>query len=135
MSFIPDPGQPPLSIDAAKAETAKLVNAAKSGSFTVSPEAVGDMREALADMQASLGDLVLNNLVLEQAPQLGSHPYGHTVASHVQKGATESTGSVSAALRQFREVLQAADEALARAAGVYQGTEQDASDATKRPGA
>jgi hypothetical protein len=145
MSFLPDPGQPPLNaaaglvsaqaIDAAKAETAKLVDAAKSGGFTVTPEAVGDMRKALADMQTSLATLMQQTATLSQAPKLGGHPYGHTVAAHVQKGATETTGSATAALQQFSDVLTAADEALARAAGVYQETEQGAADAAKGAGA
>src|SRR5438128_124654 len=109
MSFQADPGQMTVgavknigsligsaAIDAvalaqASAETAKLVEAAKSGGFKISPEGVAPLREALKEMAEKLEHLNRETFVLDQAPQLGSHPYGHTVASHDQKSAATGT--------------------------------------------
>jgi hypothetical protein len=66
-----------------------------------------------------------------QAPQLGSHPYGHTVAAHDQKGAADQAGSAAIVLNQLGLALQQADEALARAAGIYQENEHNAINAVQ----
>ncbi|MGW4521562.1 hypothetical protein [Amycolatopsis sp. NPDC004378] len=148
MSFQADPGQ--VSVGAfknvgsiigtaginaaalaqASAETAKLVDAAKSGGFKISPEGVAPLRKALADMAEKLEGLFWDTGSLDQAPQLGSHPYGHTVANHDQKSASQSTGSAKVVLEQFKQVLKSADEALARASGLYKEAENQAISAT-----
>src|SRR5207302_1358399 len=97
----------------------KLVDAAKGGGFKITAEGVKPLREALMEMRMTLQTLSQDIAPLNQAPQLGSHPYGHTVAAHDQKGASEATGSATAAIDQLRQVLIQADEALARAAGLY----------------
>ncbi|MGW4482852.1 hypothetical protein ACWEOE_03335 [Amycolatopsis sp. NPDC004368] len=128
-----EPGQvaglDPKAVAAAAAETTKLVNAAKSGSFTISGEALEDLRQALSDMVTRVDRLTGSTAALDQAPQLGSHPYGHAVAAHDLKTASQDTGSVRSVLGQFREVLTRADEALAHAGGVYRSGEDSAVDA------
>ncbi|MEV7093181.1 hypothetical protein AB0M80_10045 [Amycolatopsis sp. NPDC051045] len=111
---------------AVKAETDKLVAAAASGGFKITPEGVKPIRDALNDLVADLDGLGYKTAALDQAPQLGSHPYGQTVASHDQKGATEAESSARAVLNQLKTVAQQADEALARAAGLYKETENQA---------
>lgn len=108
------------------AETQKLVDAAKGGGFKITPEGVKPLRQALLDLVNDLGNLRFDTLALDQAPQLGDHPYGHTVASHDQKSATETEGSARAVLTQLQQVAKQADEALARAAGLYKETESGA---------
>lgn len=148
MSFQADPGQVTVgavknigsligsaAIDAvalaqAKVETAKLVDAAKSGGFKISPEGVAPLRKALADMAEKLEGLYQDTAILDQAPQLGSHPYGQTVSQHDQKSAANGTGSAKVVLEQFKQVLKSADEALARAAGLYKEAENQAISAT-----
>ncbi|MFE0022895.1 hypothetical protein [Amycolatopsis sp. NPDC059021] len=123
-----------MNIQAVKAvtdETQKLVNAAKSGGFKITAAGVEPLRKALNDMATKLDSLKGKTQVLSQAPQLGSHPYGHTVAAHDQKGAAEAAGSAQQVLQQFSSVLKQADEALARAAGLYKETEQRAADLSK----
>ncbi|MDT8910253.1 hypothetical protein [Amycolatopsis sp. PS_44_ISF1] len=124
-------GLNPRAISAVTAETGKLVDAAKSGGFTISGEALGDLRKALTDMATRLDGLKGETRVLASAPQLGSHPYGHTVAAHDRKGGTGDTGSATVVLEQFAQVLKDADEALARAGGVYTDNEGQAFDASK----
>ena len=141
MSFVADPGQATnalaagglntQAITAVTAETRKLVDAAKSGGFTISGEALNDLRKALTDMATRLDGLKAETQVLASPPQLGSHPYGHTVAAHDQKGGADATGSATVVLEQFSRVLKDADEALARAAGVYTENEGQAFDASK----
>ncbi|WP_410637957.1 hypothetical protein [Amycolatopsis sp. lyj-346] len=111
---------------AVKAETDKLVAAAASGGFKITPEGVKPIRDALTELVNDLTNLKFDTFALDQAPQLGSHPYGQTVASHDQKSATEAEGSATAVLGQLREVAKQADEALARAAGLYKETESQA---------
>lgn len=148
MSFQADPGQVTVgafknigsiigtagintaALAQASAETAKLVEAAKSGGFKISPEGVAPLRQALTEMAEKLDGLSQDTFLLDQAPQLGSHPYGHTVASHDQKSASQSAGSAKVVLEQFRQVLKSADEALARAAGLYKEAENQAISAT-----
>ncbi|MEV6910282.1 hypothetical protein [Amycolatopsis sp. NPDC051071] len=113
------------------AETQKLVSAAKSGGFKITEKGVEPLRKALADMSEHLDTLKAKTVHLSQAPQLGGHPYGKAVAAHDQKGASEATGSASVVLDQFAKVVKDADEALARAAGLYKGVEDRALDATK----
>ncbi|MFI5612469.1 hypothetical protein [Amycolatopsis sp. NPDC051903] len=128
----PDPGQvaglDPKAIAAATAETTKLVNAAKSGRFSISGEALEQLRKALSDMVTRVDGLTGSTAALDQAPQLGSHPYGHAVAYHDLRAASESTGSLRSVLGQFRDLLAQADEALAHAGGAYRGAESAAVD-------
>lgn len=149
MPFIPDAGQGGVGIAAglggvgamatsgalsgravasASAETQKLVDAAKSGGFTISEEGVKPLRDALDEMQDKLLHLRQSADRLSQAPQLGSHTYGVTVSEHDQKSAANEQGSALIVLDQFKEVLQQADEALQRAAGIYQEAEAQAQD-------
>jgi hypothetical protein len=108
------------------AETQKLVDAAKGGGFKITPEGVKPIRDALTDLVNDLDALGFQVQALDQAPQLGSHPYGQTVASHDQKSATDAEGSARAVLDQLKQVATQADEALARAAGLYKETENQA---------
>lgn len=114
------------AVQSVSAETQKLIAAAKSGGFKITPEGVKPIRDALTDLVNDLDGLRFSTLALDQAPQLGNHPYGQTVATHDQKGATEAEGSARAVLDQLREVARQADEALARAAGQYKETENEA---------
>jgi len=121
-----------LSADVANmtSQTQKLVDAAKGGGFKITPEGVAPLRTALLDLVNQLDGLSSDVVYLDQAPQLGSHQYGHTVAAHDQKGATEAEGSAKHVLNQLRTVAQQADEALARAAGLYNEAEHQAVAAT-----
>ncbi|WP_033292138.1 hypothetical protein [Amycolatopsis jejuensis] len=112
----------------AAAETHKLAGAAKSGGFTIDGDAIGDLRKALTDMVTRLERLKPQTQVLASAPQLGSHPYGHTVAEHDRKTGADAPGSATDVLDQFGRILQEADEALARAGGVYTENENQAID-------
>jgi hypothetical protein len=114
------------AVQAVTAETQKLVDAAKGGGFKITPEGVKPLRDALTALVTDLDGLGYKAAALDQAPQLGSHPYGQTVATHDQKGATEAEGSARSVLNQLKTVAQQADEALARAAGLYQETENQA---------
>jgi hypothetical protein len=113
-------------------ETQKLVDAAKNGGFKITPEGVEPLRTALQGMEQDL--LVLSQSVgpLSQAPQLGGHAYGQTVAAHDQKGAAEETTSALHVLRELQQVVRQANEALARAAGLYKEGEQQAIDAVSK---
>ncbi|MDT7805706.1 MAG: hypothetical protein QOI78_9139 [Actinomycetota bacterium] len=114
------------AIKGVTAETQKLVDAAKSGGFKITPEGVKPIRDALLELINDLAGLRYSSTTLDQAPQLGNHPYGHTIASHDQKSATEAEGSATAVLDRLKVVAQQADEALARAAGLYTETENQA---------
>ncbi|HKN56438.1 MAG TPA: hypothetical protein VJX66_28365 [Amycolatopsis sp.] len=111
-------------------ETQKLVDAAKGGGFKITPEGVAPLRNALAQMATMVTSMRQNIYALSRAPQLGSHPYGHTVASHDQKSASEQAGSAMSAVDQLQQVLAQADEALARAAGLYKEAEHQATSAS-----
>ncbi|MEU5264908.1 hypothetical protein [Amycolatopsis sp. NPDC021455] len=114
------------AVKAVTAETQKLVDAAKGGGFKITPEGVKPIRDALTALVKDLGKLRYQTFALDQAPQLGSHPYGQTVATHDQKSANDAEGSATAVLRQLQQVAQQADEALARASGLYSETENQA---------
>jgi hypothetical protein len=114
------------AVQAVTAETQKLVDAAKGGGFKITPEGVKPLRDALTELVNDLANLGFDTMALDQAPKLGNHPYGHTVASHDQMSASEADGSATQVLAKLRQVAQQADEALARAAGLYKGTENDA---------
>ncbi len=114
------------AVKSVTAETQKLVDAAKGGGFKITPEGVKPLRDALTELVNDLANLGFDTMALDQAPKLGNHPYGHTVASHDQKSASEAEGSATEVLAKLRQVAQQADEALARAAGLYTGTENDA---------
>ncbi|MCR6486401.1 hypothetical protein M8542_26585 [Amycolatopsis sp. OK19-0408] len=114
------------AVQSVSAETQKLISAAKSGGFKITPEGVKPIRDALTALVTDLDSLGFKTYALDQAPQLGSHPYGQTVATHDQKSATEAQGSARAVLNQLKQVAQQADEALARAAGQYKETENQA---------
>lgn len=114
------------AVAATKAETQKLVNAAKSGGFRISEQGVQPLLESIKHMKEELVDLQdTSRTYLSQAPLLGSHEYGYAVAEHDQKGGADEVGSASVVLEQFNTVLDQAAEALERAAGIYQENEDD----------
>jgi hypothetical protein len=119
------------AVQSVTAETQKLLDAAKSGGFKITPEGVEPIRTALNDLINDLGDKSDAIFTLNQAPQLGNHPYGHSVASHDQKGAVQAEGSAGVVLEKLKSVAQQADEALARAAGLYKESENAALDSLK----
>ncbi|WP_228005109.1 hypothetical protein [Amycolatopsis sp. YIM 10] len=114
------------AIASTKAETQKLVDAAKSGAFKIEEGAVHDMIASITKMRDQLLKQMAMNSALTRIPQLGSHDYGHTVAAHDQKGADNEAGSANVVLQQFDQVLVQATEALQRAAGIYDETEATA---------
>lgn len=139
MPFVPDENQPAKPVAAAgaaldvggvakaKAATDQLLRAAKTGGFRISEQGVAPLRKALVDMAGRLDELnALTIRRLSQAPKLGSHEYGGTVAAHDQKAAAMDPNSAAMVLDQFRQVLSDADEALARAAGIYRESEHAA---------
>jgi hypothetical protein len=112
------------AVAATKAETQKLVNSAKSGGFRISEQGVQPLLTAIENVKEQLMQVRQDSGVyLSQAPRLGSHDYGYTVAEHDQKGAADQAGSAGVVLQQFDQVLQQAAEALERAAGIYQENE------------
>ncbi|MGC7100325.1 hypothetical protein ACPZ19_37060 [Amycolatopsis lurida] len=114
------------AIASTKAETQKLVDAAKSGGFKIEEGAVHGMIDSITKMRDRLKAQMVFNTTLSQVPQLGSHDYGLTVAAHDQKGADNEAGSANVVLQQFDQVLVQATEALQRAAGIYDETEATA---------
>ena len=111
-------------------EAQKLLDAAKSGGFKITPEGVKPLRDALDAMANDLATLNQDITPLNQAPQLGGHAYAHTVAAHDQKGASEEANSAVAVIEALQKVVDQANEALARAAGLYQEAEHQAIAAT-----
>ncbi|MEV6440427.1 hypothetical protein [Amycolatopsis sp. NPDC051716] len=114
------------AVKSVTAETQKLVDAAKGGGFKITPEGVKPIRDALTELVNDLGELQYKSFLLDQTPQLGNHPYGLAVAKHDQKSASAADGGATHVLQQLREVARQADEALARAAGLYKETESQA---------
>jgi hypothetical protein len=144
MSFLADPGQPASNIDLfatgglslkaveeTKVATQKLVDAAKSGGFKISAEGVKPMRDALLQVRNKLEGLTAERATLDLAPKLGDHAYGHAVAAHDQKGASQDANSASQVLDQLNQLIIQADEALARAAGIYNENEHRTDDTVK----
>jgi hypothetical protein len=144
MSFLADPGQPASNIDLfatgglslkaveeTKVATQKLVDAAKSGGFKISAEGVKPMRDALLQARNKLEGLTAERATLDLAPKLGDHAYGHAVAAHDQKGASQNANSASRVLDQLNQLIIQADEALARAAGIYNENEHRTDDTVK----
>src|SRR5437868_14888549 len=86
------------AVKSVTAETQKLVDAAKSGGFKITPEGVKPIQTALAQLIDDLNGLSDTTYILNQSPQLGNHPYGHTIAAHDQKGAAQAEGSASVVL-------------------------------------
>lgn len=114
------------ALEQAKGEAAALKASAKSGGFTVSPEAFQNMQKVLGDIQMRLESQQQNMSTLTQEPRLGSHPYGQQAARHDQQSATGDRGA-QVTVRQFLEVLRESREALQLAAKNYQATEDDQS--------
>ena len=144
MSFLADPGQSASNIDLfatgglslkaveeTKVATQKLVDAAKSGGFKISAEGVKPMRDALLQARNKLDNLHRERFALAQAPMLGDHAYGHAVAAHDRKGGSQDANSANQVLEQLKQLITQADEALARAAGIYNENEHRTDDAVK----
>jgi len=141
--FVAGPGQSSLNllttgglsskaIADTQVATQQLVDAAKSGGFKISAEGVKPMRDALLDVRNKLDSLRSVQLNLAQVPKLGDHAYGHTVAAHDQKGASADPDSAARSLEQLKATIALADEALARAAGVYNENEAQTADTLTR---
>lgn len=121
------------AVASAKSEAGKLVDSVKNGGFTITEEGVKPMLDAIREMRDKLLDLHVHARTLDQAPQLGSHPYGYEVAAHVQKGGSGQPGSAAVVLDQFDAVLQQVGEALERASGQYREADEGAQDSVKKP--
>jgi hypothetical protein len=134
MSDIVNPlssGAMKAAVEKVTAETQKLVAAASSGGFMISPEGVQPIRTALKDLIDDIG-LLSNEVVnLNQTPKLGNHPYGHTVAAHDHKGAADAEGSAGVVLNQLMVVAQQASKALEEAAAKYAESDNAAFDHLK----
>ncbi|HEV7979375.1 hypothetical protein [Amycolatopsis sp.] len=111
--------------------TQKLLDSAKSGGFKITEAGVKPMRDALLDVRNKIENLSTARGTLDQAPMLGNHTYGHTVAAHDQKGASQDPDSAGRVLDELKQMIIQADEALARAAGVYKETENQTQDVLK----
>jgi hypothetical protein len=111
--------------------TQKLLDAAKSGGFKITEAGVKPMRDALLDVRNKIEKLSTARETLAQAPMLGNHTYGHTVAAHDQKGASQDPESAGRILDELKQMIIQADEALARAAGVYKENENQTQDVLK----
>ncbi|MEU6641317.1 hypothetical protein ABZ863_02090 [Saccharomonospora sp. NPDC046836] len=121
------------AIQTAKLESAKLLNAANSGGFRISPEGVAPLQKAVLDMQSGLVRLQQGTaMALSQAPKLGSHEYGHAVAAHDQKGAVDDERSASVVLEQFSKVLEDVQSALTKAVENYREAEAGAADSVRQ---
>ncbi|WP_410629576.1 hypothetical protein [Amycolatopsis sp. cmx-4-83] len=119
------------AVQAATAETQKLLAAAGSGGFKISPEGVKPIKDALKDLINDLNAKSESIYLLNQSPQLGNHPYGHTVAAHDHKGAAQAEESASTAIEELKKVAQQASEALDLAVAKYNESENSAFDALK----
>ncbi|UOX86995.1 hypothetical protein MUY14_35470 [Amycolatopsis sp. FBCC-B4732] len=120
------------AVQAVTAETQKLVDAANSGGFRITSEGVEPIKKALTDLINDLSGLDEATYVLNQSPQLGSHPYGHTIAAHDKKGASQAEeGSAGYVLSQLRQLADQANKALTRASSLYSESENTALDAMK----
>jgi hypothetical protein len=111
--------------------TQKLLDAAKSGGFKITEAGVKPMRDALLDVRNKIEKLSTARETLAMAPMLGNHAYGHTVAAHDQKGASQDPESAGRILDELKQMIIQADEALARAAGVYKENENQTQDVLK----
>ncbi|WP_116049002.1 hypothetical protein [Amycolatopsis palatopharyngis] len=130
--FLATGGISAKAVEATKVETQKLVSAAKSGGFRISEKGVQPLLDSIRNMKEELTDVRRDaGLYLSQAPRLGSHDYGHTVAQHDQKGGADEPGSAGVVLQQFELVLDQAAEALERAAGIYQENEDQVESSAK----
>ena len=134
MSDIVNPfgsGAMSTAVKAATAETQKLLAAASTGGFRISPEGVEPIKKALADLVNDLTAKSESIYLLNQSPQLGNHPYGHTVAAHDHKGAAEAEGSASTAIEELKNLAEQAGKALDLAVAKYHESENAALDAMK----
>jgi hypothetical protein len=134
MSDIVNPfssGAMSAAVKAATAETQKLLAAANGGGFRISPEGVEPIKKALADLINDLDAKSEAIYLLNQSPQLGNHPYGHTVAAHDHKGAAEAEGSASTAIEELKNLADQANKALDLAVAKYHESENAAFDALK----
>ncbi|SFB01813.1 hypothetical protein SAMN05216266_103309 [Amycolatopsis marina] len=131
-NFLASGGISARAVEATKVETQKLVSAAKSGGFRISEKGVEPLLTSIKNMKEQLQQLRYQAATeLSQAPRLGSHEYGYSVAAHDQKGAAEESGSALVVLDQFNTVLDQAAEALERAAGIYQENEDQVESTAK----
>ncbi|QKV76901.1 hypothetical protein [Amycolatopsis sp. Hca4] len=134
MSDIVNPfssGSMDTAVKAATAETQKLLAAANGGGFRVSPEGVAPIKKALTDLINDLNGKSESIYLLNQSPQLGNHPYGHTVAAHDHKGAAEAEGSASTAIEELKKLAEQAGQALDIAVAKYNESDSAAFDALK----
>ncbi|MEU6646245.1 hypothetical protein ABZ863_27380 [Saccharomonospora sp. NPDC046836] len=113
------------SVAKAKAESDKLLSAAKNGGFRLSEEGARPLIDALMSFRAKLDDLQFVSGALALDPQLGSSEYARTVASHDRQGADGPQGILTV-IDQLRVVLEQSVEALQRAAGLYRENEENA---------
>ncbi|RZQ62033.1 hypothetical protein [Amycolatopsis suaedae] len=120
-------------VAATAGEAKKLVEAAKNGGFKIDPDAIPDLVKALTTMKDKVDKTFRDVQYVAEAPKLGSHAYGQTVAQHNQKGGAGEVGSVKQVLQHFSQVLDDAHFALLRASGKYGDNEDAIRAAMKSP--
>jgi hypothetical protein len=121
------------SITAMSRSADALVSSAKSGGFRVAKDAANAIIKVLNDYISEI-DIMKGGLrVLEQAPQLGDHPYGKKVAQHMWEAANDDR-SARAALDRLQTVLTQSRDALLHASNQYQEQEESARDVFQNKG-
>jgi len=108
-------------------EAKKMLASAKSGGFMVSEEAAQPIIDVLTEMTDRVDRLSHElSFVSSQAPTLGSHDYGQRVAEHQYEAFWGGGGSAVQVLKQLRNVLEDASNALNIAKKKYQESEAGA---------
>ncbi|WP_019813897.1 hypothetical protein [Saccharomonospora saliphila] len=116
-------------------ETRKLLEAANSGGFRISPEGVEPLKKALINMQERLDRIsATSGYALGQRPRLGSHEYGRMVAAHDQKSGSGENNSANAVIHKLRKIIAEADEALTAALKNYHDHESETTQHLKNTG-
>lgn len=116
-------------------KVAEVRDHAAAGGLTIDLEAAEKLLVQLAGLRLRAADLVRDSETLAAPLRFGDNWVGRIMAERLHAVAAGEDGGVAPVLARFHELLDSVEAIIRLAAGLYQTTDQQATDALHRAAA
>lgn len=116
-------------------QVAEVEEHAAAGGLRIDLAAAERMLAQLADLRRRAGELVTDSGMLDTPLRFGDNWVGRIMSERLRAVAAGPDGGVAPVLARFHELLDSVEAIIRLAAGLYQTTDQQATDALHRAAA
>jgi hypothetical protein len=116
-------------------KVAEVQQHAAAGGLRIDLAAAERMLAQLADLRRRAGELVTDSAMLDTPLRFGDNWVGRIMSERLHTVAAGQDGGVAPVLARFHELLDSVEAIIRLAAGLYQTTDQQATDALHRAAA